>query len=110
MAPAFSKKSIADLDIQQWGALLRASTADAAEDQRRKCDEIEINLCTSSQTVAGDIADYHSSFWTSVASLPRKVPHYALPAQACDPPLPQRSKLVNRSSRPSIRDLAHIKP
>jgi hypothetical protein len=29
--------------------LLRASTADAAEDQRRKCDEIEINLCTSSQ-------------------------------------------------------------
>jgi hypothetical protein len=35
--------------IELRGPLLRASTADAAEDQRRKCDEIEIDLCASSQ-------------------------------------------------------------
>jgi hypothetical protein len=53
---------------------LPVSTAGAAENQRRKCDEIEINLCSSSQTVDGDIADYHSLFWTSVASLAARSP------------------------------------
>jgi hypothetical protein len=38
-----------DQQTESSARLLRASTADAAEDQRRKCDEIEINLCTSSQ-------------------------------------------------------------
>jgi hypothetical protein len=61
IARDFTRDQRRDFTIRKqiiWESeLLRASTADAAEDQRRKCDEIEINLCTSSQTVAGDIAD-----------------------------------------------------
>jgi hypothetical protein len=79
LVPVSGAKPCAKLDrnvAKKW----RASTADAAEDQRRKCDEIEINLCTSSQTVAGDIADYHSFFLDVGGFTSPQGPPNALPA------------------------------